>query len=89
MVREFLASGKKMACAYPGYPANPAVFRSDMLPELLALAGDSGPRRILAKQDCDVHHYVVSPGKLADVDTREDLDSSLLSVHRIDRIYSN
>ncbi len=86
LVREFLASGKRMACAYSDHPANPALFRADMLEELLSLKGDTGPRKLLAQRAADVHHYVVSDRKLVDIDTQEDLVSSLLSTGRIDKI---
>ncbi|MCR5371425.1 MAG: NTP transferase domain-containing protein [Clostridium sp.] len=78
MIREYILSGKMMACAFSGHPANPGVFDRRWFPELLGLTGDRGAMRVLKKHPGDVHYYVVKDAKLRDIDTQEDLlrDSS-------------
>lgn len=73
MIREYVLSGKTMACAFSDHPANPGIFGRRWFPELLRLSGDRGAMQVLKKHPGDVHYYVVKDAKLKDVDTQEDL----------------
>lgn len=66
-----LTSGKGMACAaYHGEYGNPCVFSRKYFPELLALTGDRGGKRILLAHPEDAALYSVSDlAELEDIDT--------------------
>ncbi|GAA0726675.1 nucleotidyltransferase family protein [Sphingomonas japonica] len=50
-------------------PRPPALFGAAHFPALMALDGDQGARRLIARG----HHVVTSPGELVDIDTPEEL----------------
>lgn len=66
-----LNSGKGMACAaYHGECGNPCVFSRKYFPELLALTGDRGGKRILLAHPEDTELYPVPDlAELEDIDT--------------------
>lgn len=66
--------GAECAClGWEGEPGNPALFSARLLPELLALEGDTGGKRVLRRHA----HTIVTPREereLLDIDTpRENL----------------
>ena len=61
--------GSIVASDYGEALGPPCVFDRAYFPELLALTGDSGARKLLKKYPC---RTVAFPGGRADVDTRED-----------------
>lgn len=71
-LRAFLASGLGLGCVSFGErTGNPAAFQSRYFPELLALTGDRGGKRVLLKHPEDCLLYEVSDEKeLEDIDTR-------------------
>ena len=73
LLKEFVFSGRKMACAFCGHPANPAVFDKKLFPELAALGGDSGAMKLIKADPGDVHYYITDESKLKDIDTQQDL----------------
>jgi molybdenum cofactor cytidylyltransferase len=62
------------ASAYKGTLGTPAVFPRCLFPQLLALQGDSGARKLLNNQFCPIA-TVPLPGGEIDIDTPADLDS--------------
>ena len=74
VVRAFLASpGKTAACAsLQGVPVNPCIFSSACYPELLALTGDRGGKRVLlAHQEDVVFCEAEDAAEMMDMDTPE------------------
>lgn len=67
------ASGKGIArICFQGKPGNPAVFSQDYVPELLALAGDQGGRRIICRHPEDLWEMEAEDGReLLDLDWPE------------------
>ena len=59
------------ACRYEGVVGTPAIFRRQVFGELMALEGDAGARRILAREPGRVA-LVDFPGGIADIDTPDD-----------------
>lgn len=77
-VRRFLNaaldSGKSLASVHSGgVPGNPTLFHRRWLPQLSALKGDTGGRRILKAHPEEVFWFAVSAEELRDVDVREHL----------------
>lgn len=75
-IRSFLdgfdASGKGMGClCCGGIPGNPAVFSRRYVPELLALSGDRGGRRVLNAHPEDVYFHPAREEELWDLDRPE------------------
>lgn len=75
-VRAFLsgfeASGKGMGCLCCGEtPGNPAVFSRRYVPELLALSGDAGGRRVLNAHPEDIYCHPAQAEELRDLDQPE------------------
>lgn len=72
-----LAAGAPIAAPYHGgRRGHPVGFSRALLPELLALSGDEGARKILAAAGERVFRIDVDdPGILQDVDYREDLQA--------------
>ena len=70
LLDQYPPSGKGMArLCCQGRPGNPAVFAGRYVPELLALAGDQGGRRILGAHPEDVWEMEVPDGReLLDLD---------------------
>lgn len=65
----FAASGKGLGClCADGIPGNPAVFSSRYVPELLALTGDTGGRRVLRAHPEDVYLHSAQTKELWDLD---------------------
>ncbi len=58
--------------AFGDRPGNPVLFSARLIPELLALEGDTGGRAVLKKHHC-VYVQAESEAELSDIDTREDL----------------
>ena len=77
LVEAFCASPKGLACLRDEtHMGNPAVFSKAYFPQLLALSGDRGAKRILTAYQEDL--LVVSclyQGELADADTPQALES--------------
>jgi molybdenum cofactor cytidylyltransferase len=69
----FFQSGKGMGTVtWEGEPGNPCVFSKPYFPELLALEGDRGGKKVILAHWEDVFCYPVSdPGELMDIDTKE------------------
>jgi molybdenum cofactor cytidylyltransferase len=65
----FENSGKGLGCLQcGGTPGNPAVFSQAYVPELLALTGDHGGRRVLNAHPEDLYLHPAAPEELRDVD---------------------
>ncbi|MBR5970759.1 MAG: putative selenium-dependent hydroxylase accessory protein YqeC [Lachnospiraceae bacterium] len=75
LIREYLVTGKRFACAYAGYESNPAVFHISAEQELNALQGDKGPIGIIRRNPHDAHCYIVAPETILDIDEEKDLIS--------------
>ncbi len=58
---------------YGDRPGNPTLFSARLLPELLALEGDTGGRAILRRHNC-IFVQANSLQELEDMDTREDFN---------------
>lgn len=69
-LQAFIASGKSCGCvAHCGETGNPAAFRRALFPELMALEGDRGGKRVLMRHPDDCMLYEVANAKeLADID---------------------
>lgn len=78
-VLEFLCSGKSYGCAYSSHPSNPGMFLPESYSRLLTLSGDSGAMSLIKSAPHNTHFYVVSPEKLVDVDTLQDIGSIITS----------
>lgn len=65
-------SGKGIACAAAGgIPGNPCIFSAKYFPELLALRGDTGGKRVVRAHPEDVALLEVTDEKeLTDIDTK-------------------
>lgn len=76
IVAEWRASGAPIAApTYAGQRGNPVLFARAAFPELLAIQGDQGARRMLAGNPARVHLVSFDdPRPLADIDTPEDYD---------------
>jgi len=72
LVRRFRRGAPIVACAYDGTLGAPALFASAHFANLLALSGDQGARRILARHRDDVAPVRFARGA-ADVDRPRDL----------------
>lgn len=71
-LEKFQASGKGMGClCCGGTPGNPAVFSRRYVPELLALSGDEGGRRVLNAHPEDVYRHPAQAEELRDLDRPE------------------
>ncbi len=57
---------------HEGRPGNPTLFSAALIPELLALEGDTGGRAVLKRHDC-VFVPAEAEEELLDIDTKEDL----------------
>lgn len=68
---DFLASGRSLGCfSHDGVPGNPVLFHRRYRAELLALRGDVGGRKVLARHPEEVFLW---PGPaLSDLDTPDD-----------------
>ncbi len=65
--------GTEGAClCWEGQPGNPTLFSAKRIPELLALEGDMGGRKVLRRHAC-IQVSAGSPEELWDIDTKEDL----------------
>jgi molybdenum cofactor cytidylyltransferase len=68
-------AGPVVTATYQGRPGNPRLFDRRLLPDLLALAGDTGARDLVAAHPEWVHRVEVGDlGSDADVDVEADLD---------------
>lgn len=76
IVAEWRASGAPIAApTYAGQRGNPVLFARAVFPELLAIQGDQGARRMLAGNPARVHLVPFDdPRPLADIDTPQDYD---------------
>jgi len=73
-IRRFLASGKTLGCVTDGEATgNPCIFSSRYLPELMALEGDSGGKKIISEYPEEVFYFKVGPTERFDLDRPEDL----------------
>lgn len=70
----FVASGKSCGCvARDGETGNPAAFSRALFPELMALEGDRGGKRVLMQHQDDCMLYEVADAReLTDIDTPPD-----------------
>jgi molybdenum cofactor cytidylyltransferase len=74
MIAQQAASGKGIvACAYSGVTGTPVLFDQRYFPELLALTGEEGAKRILRAHAADVVTVDFAAGAI-DIDTEEDFD---------------
>lgn len=64
-----------------GILQNPALFSADYYPELCALKGDKGGRRVLMAHKEQVIPVPIDPEHLKDIDTKQDLQETLFSSH--------
>ena len=69
---DFEDSGKKIGCmSYRKTPGNPVIFHECFVPELMALQGDTGGKKVLKKHLEEVFFYEVQdPGELEDCDIK-------------------
>ena len=69
---DFEKSGKKIGCmSYRKTPGNPVIFHECFVPELMALQGDTGGKKVLKKHLEEVFFYEVQdPGELEDWDIK-------------------
>ncbi len=69
---DFEDSGKKIGCmSYRKTPGNPVIFHECFVPELMALQGDTGGKKVLKKHLEEVFFYEVQdPGELEDWDIK-------------------
>ena len=69
---DFEKSGKKIGCmSYRNTPGNPVIFHECFVPELMALQGDTGGKKVLKKHLEEVFFYEVQdPGELEDWDMK-------------------
>lgn len=69
---DFEKSGKKIGCmSYRKTPGNPVIFHECFVPELMALQGDTGGKKVLKKHMEEVFFYEVQdPGELEDWDIK-------------------
>ena len=69
---DFEDSGKKIGCmSYRKTPGNPVIFHECFVPELMALQGDTGGKKVLKKHLEEVFFYEVQdPGELEDWDMK-------------------
>ncbi|WP_292784004.1 nucleotidyltransferase family protein [Methylophilus sp. UBA6697] len=59
---------------YHGQPGHPVGFRSDLIPDLLAIEGDQGARDVLRAHQADILRFECQDaGILRDIDTPADL----------------
>lgn len=72
-LRTFLESGKKLgAISFGGIPGNPVIFHEDHVPELMALGGDRGGKKILLEHMEKVFLYEAGDEKeLRDWDRKD------------------
>jgi molybdenum cofactor cytidylyltransferase len=72
MVDASQTAGKRIiASEYAGVMGVPALFDRSLFPELLALNGEEGARRVIARHADDVHG-IPFPGGAVDIDTPQD-----------------
>lgn len=81
-LREFLQSYQNTAkgiaaCSSCGTAGNPVLFAAEYFPELLALTGDRGGKRVMLCHPEDTFLFEVSPEQLRDIDTREDASAAV------------
>jgi len=77
-VAQALVSGLPVAFAqHQGRRGHPVAFSAEMYSELIALTGDEGARRLVARYPSQAVE-VDDPGVLIDIDTREDLQAQRL-----------
>ena len=71
---DFEKSGKKIGCmSYRKTPGNPVIFHECFVPELMALQGDTGGKKVLKKHLEEVFFYEVQdPGELEDWDIKNE-----------------
>ncbi|HEY9269831.1 nucleotidyltransferase family protein, partial [Achromobacter sp.] len=72
-VLDALRHAPMAAPSYQGQRGHPVGFRAELLPQLAALSGDEGARRVLKQPGLQLV-LVDDPGVLRDVDTPADLD---------------
>ena len=71
LVRAYVAGGCSIACLGRGRePGNPVIFSARHLPELVALAGDAGGRRVLRAHMQSLRIVQADARELWDMDTR-------------------
>lgn len=75
LIRETLESGKGLgSMRHQGEPGNPVLFHRGYLPQLLALSGDGGGRKILGTYPQDCWYCELQQGReLMDADTADAL----------------
>ncbi|MBO1013847.1 nucleotidyltransferase family protein [Achromobacter sp. SD115] len=74
-VLDALRHAPMAAPSYQGQRGHPVAFRAELLPQLAALSGDEGARRLLKQPGLRLVE-VDDPGVLRDVDTPADLDGA-------------
>jgi len=74
-VLDALRHAPMAAPSYQGQRGHPVGFRAELLPQLAALSGDEGARRLLQQPGLQ-RVPVPDPGVLRDVDTPADLDGA-------------
>ncbi|MGB3436415.1 nucleotidyltransferase family protein, partial [Achromobacter sp.] len=74
-VLDALRHAPMAAPSYQGQRGHPVGFRVELLPQLAALSGDEGARRLLKQPGLQLVP-VADPGVLRDVDTPSDLESA-------------
>lgn len=79
LVLEFLCSGKICGCTYSDHPSNPGIFLRECHEDLLKLSCNMGAMRLIRSAPERTHFYAVSPEKLLDVDTLQDITSIITS----------
>ncbi len=71
-----ILSGKKTGCVKCGEESgNPAFFSKTLVPELMALIGDTGGKSIVKKYLSEAFFYSVPEKELYDIDTRSQMNA--------------
>jgi molybdenum cofactor cytidylyltransferase len=78
-VKNYLRSGKTIGCVSAGnILGNPVIFDRRYVPELLALNGESGGKRVVAEHLSEVFSFNAKPEELLDVDSQNDISQNKL-----------
>jgi molybdenum cofactor cytidylyltransferase len=67
-----------VACAYENTLGTPVLFQKSLFPELLALKGDAGAKKIIKQHEDDVATIPFTKGNM-DIDTNEDYQALINS----------
>lgn len=73
-IKSYLESGKTIGCVSDGnILGNPVIFDRRYVPELLALEGDKGGKRVVSEHLAEVYSFSAEQEELLDIDSQSDL----------------